>query len=86
MIERQSISNTVSLLIGGIITLVVLFGVFKLATDFTEKSVGYNYQHTRNEAVDQCMKEARAVIANVFNETLYKVCLQDKGFTTSNPK
>ncbi len=86
MIERQPISNLVSLAIGGAITLIVLFGVYKLADTFIEQSVGFNYQHTRNEAVDQCMEESRSVVANVFNESLYRICLQDKGFTTSLPK
>jgi hypothetical protein len=86
MIERQPISNLVSLAIGGAITLIVLFGVYKLANSFIEKSVGTNYQHMRNEAVDQCMEESRSVVANVFNESLYRICLQDKGFTTSLPK
>ncbi len=84
--DRQPISNIVSLAVGGIITLIVLLGVYKLADSYIEKSIGFNYQHTRNEAVDQCMKEARSLVANVFNESLYRVCLQDKGFSTSFPK
>lgn len=84
--ERQPISSLVSLAIGGIITLIVLVGVYQLINSYIEKSIGFNYQHTRNEAVDQCMKEARSLVANVFNDSLYRVCLQDKGFSTSFPK
>ncbi|KXK11173.1 MAG: hypothetical protein UZ22_OP11002000377 [Microgenomates bacterium OLB23] len=84
--QRTQISNILSLGIGGMITLIVLFGVYQLLNSYIEKSIGFNYQHARNEAVDQCMKEARSVVANVFNESLYRVCLQDKGFVTSLPK
>lgn len=83
MMDRSPVSNVVSLFIGSAVTLVLLFGLYKLADSYIEKSIGYNYQHTRNEAIDQCMEEARSVVANVFNETLYKVCLRDKGFSSS---
>ena len=86
MIERPSLSYIPSLLIGAAVTLLILFGVYRLANSYVEKGVGYKYQQFRNEAVDGCMKEARSVVANVFNESLYKLCLIDKGFGPSAKK
>lgn len=86
MIERQPISNLVSLVVGTLVTLLFIFGAYKVLDSYFERNLDVKYRSLRNEAVDQCMEESRSVVANVFNDSLYRVCLQDKGFTTSLPK
>lgn len=86
MIDRQPISSTVSLIIGALVTLILLFSAYKAVDSYFQRNLDVKYRSLRNEAVDQCMKEARAVVANVFNESLYRVCLQDKGFSTTLTK
>jgi hypothetical protein len=86
MMDRQPISNLISMGIGSIITLLIIFSVYKALDSFVVRNLDVKYRSLRNEAVDQCMKEARSVVANVFNDSLYRVCLQDKGFATSFPK